>query len=58
MCSPFICNALGPFELGLDISELCFKGTILQRNYIKLPSAFKSFIFSIFEWLLKTGFTV
>ena len=25
---------------------------------IKLPSVFKTFVLSIFEWLLKTGFTV
>ena len=27
-------------------------------NFIKLPSAIKSFVLSIFEWPLKTGFTV
>ena len=25
---------------------------------IKLPHGFKTFVLSIFEWLLKTGFTV
>ena len=25
---------------------------------IKVPSAFKTFVLSIFDWLLKTGFTV
>ena len=26
--------------------------------FIKLPFVFKTFVLSIFEWLLKTGFTV
>ena len=31
--------------------------TILT-TFIKLPFAFKTFVLSIFEWPLKTGFTV
>ena len=27
-------------------------------TFIKLPIVFKTFVLSIFEWLLKTGFTV
>ena len=27
-------------------------------TFIKLPFVFKTFVLSIFEWLLKTGFTV
>ena len=27
-------------------------------NFIGLPFVFKAFVLSIFEWLLKTGFTV
>ena len=27
-------------------------------TFIKLPFVFKAFVLSIFEWLLKTGFTV
>ena len=31
---------------------------MLQETYIKLPSVFKTFVLSIFEWPLKTGFAV
>ena len=27
-------------------------------TFIKLPIVFKTFVLSVFEWLLKTGFTV
>ena len=30
----------------------------LLSTFIKLPFVFKTFVLSIFEWLLKTGFTV
>ena len=30
----------------------------MLSNFIKLPFVFKSFVLSIFEWPLKTGFTV
>ena len=38
----------------------CSKGSILQYfgPCIKLPHVFKTFVLSIFEWPLKTGFTV
>ena len=39
----------------------CFEGkehsAILSR-FIKLPFAIETFVLSIFEWSLKTGFTV
>ena len=41
---------------GQSIAE-CSKVRILSTN-IKLPFAIKTFIFSIFEWLFYTGFTV
>ena len=31
---------------------------IILLTIIKLPFVFKTFVLSIFEWLLKTGFTV
>ena len=36
------------------------RSKVLQNapTYIKLPFVFKTFVLSIFEWLLKTGFTV
>ena len=38
----------------------CSKGSILQyfRPFVKLPFVIKTFVLSIFEWPLKTGFTV
>ena len=30
----------------------------ILSTFIKLPFVIKSFVFSIFEWLLKAGFTV
>ena len=30
----------------------------IHSNFIKLPFVFKTFVLSIFEWPLKTGFTV
>ena len=30
----------------------------ILSTFIKLPFAIKTFVLSIFEWLLKTGFTV
>ena len=30
----------------------------ILSSFIKLPFAFKTFVMSIFEWPLKTGFTV
>ena len=30
----------------------------ILSTFIKLPFVFKTFVLSIFEWLLKTGFTV
>ena len=30
----------------------------ILSTFIKLPSVFKSFVLSVFEWPLKTGFTV
>ena len=42
----------------------CSKGSILQyfcailSTYIELTFLFKTFVLSIFEWPLKTGFTV
>ena len=30
----------------------------ILSTFSKLPSVFKTFVLSIFEWLLKTGFTV
>ena len=30
----------------------------ILSTFIKLPFVFKIFVLSIFEWLLKTGFTV
>ena len=30
----------------------------IRSTFIKLPLVFKTFVLSIFEWLLKTGFTV
>ena len=32
-CSPFIMQCLGSIEMDCVISEPCYKGTILQRNY-------------------------
>ena len=34
------------------------KHSAILLTFIKLPFVFKTFILSIFEWLLKTGFTV
>ena len=38
----------------------CSKGSIsaILLTFIKLPFSIKTFVFSILEWLLKTGFTV
>ena len=38
----------------------CSKGehSAILLTFIKLPFAIKTFVLSIFEWLLKTGFTV
>ena len=39
----------------------CSKGSILQlilSTFIKLPYVIKIFVLSVFEWPLKTGFTV
>ena len=30
----------------------------ILSTFIKLPFSIKTFVFSIFKWLLKTGFTV
>ena len=30
----------------------------ILSTFIKLPCAFKTFVWSIFEWPLRTGFTV
>ena len=35
-CSPFILLYLGSIPMGHAISELCYKGTILERNYRKM----------------------
>ena len=35
-CSPFITLSLGPIGMGHVISELCYRGTVLQRNYRKM----------------------
>ena len=35
-CSPFITLYLGSIGVDPVISELCFKGTILERNYRKM----------------------
>ena len=32
--------------------------SVILSTFIKLPFAIKAFVLSIFEWLLKTGFTV
>ena len=38
----------------------CSKGehSAILSTFIKLPFAIKTFVLSIFEWPLKTGFTV
>ena len=35
-----------------------FEHSAILSTCIKLPSVFKTFVLSIFEWPLKTGFTV
>ena len=35
-CSPFIMLCFGSIEIDHVISELCYKGTILQKNYRKM----------------------
>ena len=36
----------------------CSKHSAILSTFIKLPFVIKFFVLSIFEWLLKTGFTV
>ena len=36
----------------------CSKHSAILSTFIKLPFVFKTFVLSIFEWPLKTGFTV
>ena len=50
-------------RLLLNTGQKCYR--MLQREHsaifatsIKLPFVIKTFVLSIFEWLLKTGFTV
>ena len=47
-CSPFITQCLSPIGMDSAISELCCKGTILQRNYRKMtipwPFSYNSFV--------------
>ena len=37
---------------------LPFEHSAILSAFIRLPFVFKTFVLSIFEWLLKTGFTV
>ena len=37
-CSPFIAPCLRSIGMNYVISESCYKGTILQRNYKKMTS--------------------
>ena len=39
-CSPFLMLFLGSTEMDHVISELCYNGTILQRNYRKMTTKF------------------
>ena len=41
-----------------SIAECSKEHSAILLTCIKLPSVFKSFVLSIFEWPLKTGFTV
>ena len=36
----------------------CLEHSAILSTFIKLPFVFKTFVLSIFEWPLKTGFTV
>ena len=40
------------------MSKVLREHSAILMTYIKLPFIFKTFVLSIFEWLLKTGFTV
>ena len=41
--SPYIRLCLGSIEMYCVISESCYKGTILQRNYMQLAILFVKF---------------
>ena len=41
-----------------SIAECSREHSAILLTCIKLPFAFKTFVLSIFEWPLKTGFTV
>ena len=41
-----------------NIAEFPGEYSAILSTFIKLPFVFKTFVLSIFEWLLKTGFTV
>ena len=41
-----------------SIAECSSEHSAILLTFIKLPFVFKTFVLSIFEWPLKTGFTV
>ena len=41
-----------------SIAECSREHSAILSTFIKLPFVLKTFVLSIFEWLLKTGFTV
>ena len=41
-CSPFMTLYLGSMGTDCVISESCYKGTIFQRNYRKIPWSFST----------------
>ena len=50
-------------RLSLDVSQkycrmLKWEHSAILSTFIKLPFAINIFVLSIFEWLVKTGFTV
>ena len=49
-CSPFITLCLGPMGMDSGISELCFKGKILQRNYRKMTISWLFFSRTQYTW--------
>ena len=42
----------------MQVKSIAEKHFAILSTCIKLPSVFKIFVLSIFEWLLRTGFTV
>ena len=41
-----------------NFKNMCWEHSAILSTFIKLPFADKTFVLSIFEWSLKTGFTV